>query len=54
MDENIHQDIIKEIRKISKTVPGVTGTEKCFVRKSGIIYHIDLHAMVDGNLSVKE
>ena len=30
------------------------GTEKCFVRKAGLIYHIDLHASVDGNLSVTQ
>ena len=29
-------------------------TEKCFVRKTGMKYHIDLHAIVDADISVRE
>lgn len=54
MDEHAYDDLIKEIRKISLTVDGIIDTEKCLVRKSGLRYHIDLHAIVDGNLSVKK
>ncbi len=54
MDENNHEDLTQEIRKVALTVPGVEGTEKCFIRKAGMIYHVDLHANVDGMLSVKE
>ena len=54
MDENMYEDLIVEIRKVSLTVKGVTGTEKCLIRKSGMIYHVDLHANVDGHISVKE
>ena len=53
MDENLHEDIIAEIRKVSATVQGIAGTEKCFIRKSGMKYHVDLHALVDGQLSVR-
>ena len=35
-------------------VEGILGTEKCFVRKSGTNYHVELHAIVDGNIPVKE
>ena len=54
MDENLYEDLIVEIRKVSLTVDGVRGTEKCLIRKSGMIYHVDLHANVDGNISVTE
>lgn len=54
MDENLYEDLITEIRKISLEVEGVTGTEKCLIRKSGMIYHVDLHANVDANISVRE
>lgn len=54
MDEHLHDDIEKEIRKISKTVEGIIDTEKCFIRKTGMHYQVDLHAVVDANLSVKE
>lgn len=54
MDENLHEDLIDEIRKVSLTVDGILDTEKCLIRKSGMRYHVDLHAVVDGTKSVKE
>lgn len=54
MDEHLYDDLIDEIRTISKTVHGVIDTEKCFIRKSGMKYHVDLHAIVDGNINVRE
>lgn len=54
MDEQVYDDLIEEIRRISVTVNGVIETEKCFVRKSGLIYHVDLHAIVNGKITVKE
>ncbi len=54
MDENLYDDLITEIRKVSLTVDGILDTEKCLVRKSGMKYHVDLHAVVNGNKSVKE
>lgn len=53
MDENQYEELIKEIRRISLNVNGVIETEKCFVRKSGFSYHVDLHAVVDGDISVR-
>lgn len=53
MDEQVYDDLIVEIRKKSLEVPGVLGTEKCFVRKAGMRYNVDLHAMVHSEVSVK-
>ena len=54
MDEHLYDDLIEEIREVSLTVDGILGTEKCFIRKAGTKYHIDLHAQVSGSISVKE
>ena len=54
MDEHVYDDIIREIREAAQQVPGIQGTEKCFIRKAGMKYHVDLHALVDGNLPVRD
>lgn len=54
MDEHLYDDLVVDIRRVSQTVPGVIDTEKCFIRKAGMKYHVDLHALVDAHLSVKE
>lgn len=53
MDEHLYDDLVEDIRKVSLTVEGIRGTEKCFIRKAGIKYHVDLHARVDANITVK-
>lgn len=54
MDEHLYDDLIKLIRAESKKVAGVIDTEKCFIRKSGMKYHVDLHVIVSGTINVKE
>ncbi len=54
MDEHLYDDLVEEIRVASLEVEGILDTEKCFVRKAGMKYHIELHAIVDGGLTVKE
>lgn len=54
MDEHLYDDIINQIREESLKVNGILGTEKCFVRKAGMSYHIDLHALISGNLTVTQ
>ena len=54
MDEHVYDDLIDEIRKVAKGVEGIIDTEKCFIRKAGMRYHVDLHAVVDGTISVWE
>ncbi len=53
MDEQLYDDLILEIRKKSIEVEGVLGTEKCFVRKAGMKFHVDLHVIVNSKISVK-
>lgn len=54
MDEHLYDDVVADIRRFSKEVDGIIDTEKCFVRKAGMRYHIELHAIVDANISVKK
>jgi cation diffusion facilitator family transporter len=54
MDEHLYDDVIVSIRKVANSVDGIIATEKCFIRKSGMKYHVDLHAVVDAKISVKE
>ncbi|RTY81431.1 cation transporter [Flavobacterium sp. GSP27] len=54
MDEHLYDDLIAQIRMVSIQVDGIIDTEKCFIRKAGMQYHVDLHATVDSNITVKE
>ena len=54
MDEHRYDDLVGNIRIVSLKVDGIIGTEKCFIRKAGMKYHVDLHAIVDATISVKE
>jgi len=53
-DEQLYEGLIEQIREISLTVDGVVATEKCHVRKMGMTYYVDLHMIVDGNITVVE
>ena len=52
MDEHVYDDMVAEIRAVAHSVDGVEGTEKCFVRKAGLDFLVDLHLIVDGQQSV--
>jgi len=54
MDEHLNDDLVEEIRVTALAVDGILGTEKCFIRKTGMRYHVDLHAIVSAKISVKE
>lgn len=42
-----------EIRQVALRVPGALAIEKCFARKTGLRYHVDLHLEVDPELTVR-
>jgi cation diffusion facilitator family transporter len=54
LDEHLYEDMVVEIRKTSLKVNGVINTEKCYIRKVGFHYFVDLHAIVDAHISVKD
>lgn len=47
-------DIIIKVRDASLKIPGVLAIDKCFVRKMGFDYFVDIHVIVDGNITVYE
>lgn len=54
MDTMPDESIMSRIREMALEVPGVAGVEKCFARKTGFQYHVDLHLEVDPNITVRE
>lgn len=52
MDAAPKEDIAGLARTIALRVDGVKGVEKCFARKMGYEYWLDMHIEVDGGLSV--
>ncbi len=54
MDAAPSNEIVNQVREIAEGVPQVKFTEKCFVRKMGFEYYVDIHIGVDGNLTVTE
>jgi cation diffusion facilitator family transporter len=54
MDTMPDEQQMAQIRKAGLRVPGAKGIEKCFARKTGLRYHVDLHLEVDPDLTVRE
>jgi cation diffusion facilitator family transporter len=46
--------IVRSIRRVASSVPGVIQVEKCRARKMGLDFYVDLHVGVDGKISVHE
>ncbi len=42
------------IRKAALSVPGALYVEKCFARKTGLQYHVDLHLHVNPDMTVRD
>ena len=54
MDTMPDEAQMAQIREVALRVPGAHGIEKCFARKTGLRYHVDLHLEVDPDLTVRE
>ncbi|MDD4246432.1 MAG: cation diffusion facilitator family transporter [Dysgonamonadaceae bacterium] len=54
LDEQKYDDLIGKVREVSEKVDGVIDTEKCFIRKFGMRYVVDIHVRVSAELSVIE
>lgn len=44
---------IAQIRGIASAVPGISGVEKTYARKTGLQYHVELHLEVDPQMTVE-
>jgi cation diffusion facilitator family transporter len=54
MDTMPDDRLVAQIRTVAATVPGVAGVEKCFARKTGLRWHVDLHIEVNPELTVRQ
>ncbi len=46
-------EIVGKVRAAAEAVPGVIEIDKCFVRKMGLEFYVDLHVGVDERISVR-
>ncbi|HTX38653.1 MAG TPA: cation diffusion facilitator family transporter [Bryobacteraceae bacterium] len=54
MDTMPDESMMAQIRAAAATVDRVRGVEKCFARKTGLGYHVDLHLEVDPEMTVRQ
>jgi cation diffusion facilitator family transporter len=54
IDTMPEESAMQTIRDTAMTVTAVRGVEKCYARKTGLKYHVDLHLEVDPDISVRE
>jgi len=52
MDTAPGPEVIDQIRRMAATAPGVDRVEKCYVRKVGYQYFVDMHVEVDPQMTV--
>jgi cation diffusion facilitator family transporter len=53
MDTMPDEGSMARIREVALSVNDVAGVEKCFARKTGLKYHVDLHLEVDPEMTVR-
>jgi len=53
MDTMPDEEMMASIRQSALRVPGALDVEKCYARKTGLRYHVDLHLEVDPELTVR-
>jgi cation diffusion facilitator family transporter len=44
----------ERVKTIAGRVPGILGLDKCFIRKMGFSFYVDLHIVVNGEMTVRE
>jgi cation diffusion facilitator family transporter len=54
MDTMPDDRLMERIRQAAAQVDGVRGVEKCYARKTGFRYHVDLHLEVDPDMTVRQ
>jgi cation diffusion facilitator family transporter len=54
MDTMPPDRLMNEVRSEACAIPGVRGVEKCFARRTGRRYHVDLHLQVDPEMTVRQ
>jgi cation diffusion facilitator family transporter len=53
MDKAPDEEMVAEIRRVAASIPGVDAVEKCYVRKMGYNYFVDMHLEVNPKMTVE-
>jgi cation diffusion facilitator family transporter len=53
LDVAAPEEIERQVRTAALQVPGVSSVDKCRVRKSGLGFFVEIHAVVDGEMTVR-
>lgn len=53
MDASVSPEVVTQVRELAAKVGGVTAIDKCRIRKSGLHLALDIHVVVDGDLTVR-
>lgn len=53
MDASVSPEVVAQVRELAAAVEGVTAIDKCRIRKSGLHLALDIHVVVDGDLTVR-
>lgn len=53
MDHAPDRELIEQIRAMAKTIPGVEDIDKCRVRKMGYQFFVDIHVVMDPQMTVE-
>jgi cation diffusion facilitator family transporter len=54
LDVAAPEEVHERIRQLARAVPGVGGVDVLRVRRSGLVFLVDIHVEVDGDLPVRE
>lgn len=54
VDTTPDSETIEAVREAAREVSGVAGVEKCFARRMGLQFQVDIHVEVDPRLTVEE
>ncbi|WP_299462441.1 cation diffusion facilitator family transporter [uncultured Microscilla sp.] len=54
MDEHLYDPVLQQVREVAQEVEGVLDTEKCLIRKMGLKFYVDLHTIVDAEITVRQ
>jgi cation diffusion facilitator family transporter len=53
MDASVSPEVVAQVRELAAAVEGVAAIDKCRIRKSGLHLALDIHVVVDGDLTVR-
>lgn len=53
LDVAPRKEFEQQVRELAGQIDGVIAVEKCRIRKSGLVYFVDIHVEVDGNATVR-